>query len=107
MIHDVDQLAEQLRQDGYVVFQLLTPVETARLNGLVRGIAYRCGKQGVVSTVLAAYCLRDNIHCKPLQVSSCVDVGLGPAFSTESLSSSQQEVQQLHSLYVILTCWRS
>ncbi|KAL3161822.1 hypothetical protein ABBQ38_008912 [Trebouxia sp. C0009 RCD-2024] len=42
MIHDVDQLAEQLRQDGYVVFQLLTPVETARLNGLVRGLEL-CG----------------------------------------------------------------
>ncbi|KAL3161422.1 hypothetical protein ABBQ32_010312 [Trebouxia sp. C0010 RCD-2024] len=42
MIHDVDLLAKQLRQDGYVVFQLLSPEEAAGINGLVRGLEL-CG----------------------------------------------------------------
>lgn len=36
-MQDTDQLLQQLRQDGYVIFQLLSPEEAAHLNGLVRG----------------------------------------------------------------------
>lgn len=60
MIPNVDQLVKQLRQEGYVIFQLLSPEEAAGLNGLVRGIACRCGKHLVFELPLP--CLADNIH---------------------------------------------
>lgn len=84
MIHDVDLLAKQLRQDGYVVFQLLSPEEAAGINGLVRGIACKCSSMHcnlcfeLLTSCVAAYTAQ--YHA---QGSSFVDVGVGPAFSTE------------------------
>ena len=36
-MHDIDQLVQQLKQDGHIKFQLLSPEEAAHLNGLVHG----------------------------------------------------------------------
>lgn len=38
-MHDIDQLVQQLKQDGHVQFQLLSPDAAAHLNGLVHGTA--------------------------------------------------------------------
>lgn len=38
-MHNIDQLVQQLKQDGHVKFQLLSPEEAAHLNGLVHGIS--------------------------------------------------------------------
>lgn len=42
-MHDTDQLLQQLRQDGHVKFQLLSPEETARLIELLQGPVGKCG----------------------------------------------------------------
>ena len=42
MSPDTDQLGKQLKQEGFVIFQLLSPEEVAGLNRLVRGIVCKC-----------------------------------------------------------------
>lgn len=44
-MHDTDQLLQELRQDGHVKFQLLSPEETAHLNKLLQGTVCRCGSR--------------------------------------------------------------
>ena len=58
-MHNIDQLLQQLKQDGYVKFQLLTPEEAAHLNGLVHGI---------VCTLMVS-CV-----CAAIFIQSCVQV---------------------------------
>ena len=53
-MHDIDQLVQLLKQDGYAKFQLLSPEEAAHLNGLIHGTVWHTH----------GFCLCCDLHTK-------------------------------------------